>query len=72
MPSTYEEQNLPVPWPFQKLLVSATLTSDPEKLCSLDLYAPRLFKCVGMYQPTQPLHRFSCLAPSRPYYSLGF
>jgi len=48
MPSTYEEQNLPVPWPFQKLLVSATLTSDPEKLCSLDLYAPRLFKCVGL------------------------
>jgi len=32
--------------PLQKLLFSATLTQDPEKLQQLDLFQPRLFTSV--------------------------
>lgn len=38
--------------PLQKLLFSATLTQDPEKLQRLDLYQPRLFSTrLGQQSP---------------------
>jgi len=43
----WESWGVPQPLRFQKILVSATLTNDPEKLCSLDLYVPVLYKSTG-------------------------
>lgn len=42
--------------PFQKLLFSATLTQNPEKIQELGLYQPRLFSTglESQGSPTQP------------------
>lgn len=41
--------------PLQKLLFSATLTQNPEKLQQLSLYQPRLFSTGSVYRaPSDP------------------